>query len=631
MSDMLSIGSSALLAYRAALNTVSQNIANANTPGYTREAVNLQAVTGVTLPDGTLGGGVEVQSVQRLSDQFITQQLVSDDSSYNRINTYQTYASQVDSTLSNSSAGLATPMQGFFAALNSLGSDPGSTATRESLLTSAQTLTATFNSLQQQLAGMDSQVAGSIGTTVTQINGYASQLAQLNLNISRATSQGNGQAPNDLLDQRDQLLRNMASDIGISTTTNTDGSVNVFVANGQALVLGGSANSLSVQPDTFGQEQDIVLNGSGASQVVTGQVSGGSIGGLLDAQREVIDPAMNQLGKLAVTLSTAMNAQNAKGMDQNGQLGGNFFTPPAVAVTAAGTNTGNASVSASITSTSQLSGDDYLLKYDGTNWSLVDRSTNASVALSGNGTAASPLTGAGLQIVIGGGAAAAGDQFLVQPTHDAAGSLQVAVTDPAKIAAAAPVQTTAGTANSGTASISSAVVVDPTNPNLLSTSTIAFTSATTYSINGAGSFAYSSGASIAVNGVQVQINGTPAAGDSFTLSANTGSSSDNSNAQLMANIANQTLLNGGVDTLSSANAAMVSQFGAQAQQAQTQLTAETSIRTQDQSTRDSESGVNLDEEAASMMQFQQAYQAAAQVIATSNTLFQSLLTALQNA
>ncbi|MDR3415013.1 MAG: flagellar hook-associated protein FlgK [Nevskia sp.] len=626
-TDLLGIGSSALLAYRTALDVVGQNIANASTPGYSRQNVDLQNRGGLVTPTGDLGTGVQVTSVQRLSNGYVQQQLVEDDSSYNRLNTFQTFSSQVDSTLSGSSSGLSTPLQGFFSAINTLTSGASSASTRQALIASGQTLTLSFNTLQQQLNDLDSQVSGSMSTTVGQINGYAQQLAKLNLSISQATATGDGQQPNDLLDQRDQLLRNISSDVGISSTTNADGSVNVFVANGQALVLGVTANSLSVQPDTFGKGQDIVINGGGSSSIVTPQISGGTLGGLLDTRSQVIDPAMNQLGQLAATLSVAMNAQNAKGMNQYGQLGGNFFTPPQVAITGASTNTGSGTVSATITNTCQLTTSDYVLKYDGSSWSMINQSTGASVALSGAGTAANPFTAAGLQIVVG-GSPAAGDQYLVQPTHDVAGAMQMAISDPAMVAAATPVQSAAAATNNGSATISTPQVLDPTNPNLLSATTIQFTGANTYSINGAGSYSYTNGGNIPINGVQVQISGVPAAGDSFTLSANTGTSSDNTNAKAMAAIANQTLLNGGVDTLASANATMVTQFGSQAQQAQSQLTAETAIRSQDQTQRDAVSGVNLDEEAASMIQFQQAYQAAAQIISTSQTLFQSLITAL---
>lgn len=626
MSDMLSIGSSALLAYRTALNVVSQNISNANTAGYSRQRVDLASVPGVTLPSGSVGDGVRVQTVQRLDSGFLQQQLVADDSGYNRISAYQGIAAQADSLLSGSSAGLAQPLQQFFSALNSLSSGSASTATRQALLGSAQTLSATFNSLQQQLGSLDSQISTGISGGVTQINGYATQLAQLNTAISQATAQGNGQPPNDLLDQRDQLLRNLGSSVGISTTSGSDGSVNVFLANGQALVLGGSANSLAVQPDAYGQNQDIVLVSGGNRSIITGQVSGGTLGGLLDARREVVDPAINQLGQLAVTLASAVNAQHAKGMDQYGQLGGAFFTPPTAAVSAAAGNSGGASLAAGIADAGQLGASDYIASYDGSSWSLIDRSTGASVPLGGSGTAASPLTGAGLSLVVS-GTPAAGDRFLVQPTHFAAANLQVAITDPARIAAAAPVQVSAGAGNSGGAAVGAITVTDAGNASLLGTSSIVFTSATTYTVNGGAPQAYTSGGAISVNGVRVQLSGTPAAGDSFTVSANTGSSSDSSNAALLAGISGQTLL-GGLDTLGTANAALVSKVGAQAQQAQSQLGAQTAIRNQDQSQRDSISGVNLDEEASSLMQFQQAYQAAAQVISTSNTLFQSLLSAL---
>ncbi|HZR35200.1 MAG TPA: flagellar hook-associated protein FlgK [Nevskia sp.] len=628
MSDMLSIGSSALLAYRTALDVVSQNIANANTAGYSRQRADLTNVAGAPLPNLVVGDGVQVQTVQRLNDGFVQQQLVQDDSSYSRISTFQAYAAQADSLLSGSSSGLAQPLQNFFTALGGLAANAGSSASRQSLLAGAQSLAAGFNTLQQQLQGLNDEVSGSLGTTVDGINAAASQLAQLNQRISQATAQSNGQPPNDLLDQRDQLLRTLGSAVGVSSTVNADGSANVFIGNGQALVLGGSANRLTVQADAYGQSQDIVLNSGGSSSVLTGQISGGTLGGLLDAQRELLGPAMNQLGQLAVSLASAVNAQHQQGMDQYGQLGGALFSIAPPQVSAAAGNAGSASVTATVANAGQLGSSDYILKYDGSGWSLTDRSSGASVALGGNGTAASPLTGAGLSLVVG-GTPAAGDQYLVQPTRFAAGSLAVAITDPARVAVAAPVQALAGSGNAGAAGIATPQVLDAGNPALLATAVIRFTSATTYSINGSGSYAYSSGGNIDVDGLRVRISGTPAAGDSFTLKANSGSSTDASNASALAAISSLKLLNQGSDTLGSANAALVSRTGATAQQAQAQLGAQTAIRNQAQTARDSVSGVNLDEEASDMMRFQQAYQAAAQVISTSNSLFQSLLSALR--
>ncbi len=627
MSDMLNIGSSALLAYRTALNVVSQNIANANTTGYSRQRVDLQSVPGATSPNASVGNGVTVQTVQRLGDGFLQQQLVADDSSYNRINTFQTYAAQADSLLSAAHAGLSAPLQQFATALNGLASDPSSSAARQTLLSSAQSLSGTFNSLQQQLSGLEDQSNSDLSTAVGQINTYASQLATLNGLISQATAQGNGQQPNDLLDQRDQLLRNLGSAVGISTTSNADGSVNVFVGNGQALVLGNTANSMSLQPDVYGQSQDLVLNSGSTKTVVTNAVSGGNVGGLLDVRREVLDPAMNQLGQLATAMASAVNAQHAQGMDQYGQLGGALFTQPLPQVSAASSNSGSASVAASVSDASALGTSDYVLKFDGSQWSLSDRSSGATVPMTGAGTSASPFKAAGVSLVVS-GSAAAGDRYLVQPTHSAAAQIGTAITDVRRIAAASPVQTKAVAGNSGSGTIGSASVLDASNSALLSTATIQFTSASTYSVNGAGSYAYVSGGDIDVNGLRVQISGVPANGDSFTLSANSGSSGDNSNAKALAALGNAKLLNGGTDTFSTANASLVSQTGAAAASAQSQLTAQGAIRDQAQTSRDSMAGVNLDEEAADMMRFQQAYQAAAQVIATSNTLFQSLLSAV---
>jgi flagellar hook-associated protein 1 FlgK len=626
MSDMLSIGSSALQAYRTALNVVSNNIANANTQGYSRESVDLQAQTGVTTSIGTVGTGVAVQSVQRTTSSYLQAQLVGDSSSFNRISTLQGYASQLDSLLSTSSTGLSGPMQTFFTDLNSLAANPTSTAARQTVLTDAQGLSSTFNGLQQQMDTMSSQLGKGLSATATQVNGYASQLAQLNLQISQAS--GQGQAPNALLDQRDQLLQNISADVGISTVTNTDGSVNVFLASGQPLVLGTNANTLSVQPGAYGQGQDVVLTSGKTQTVVTSQLSGGSMGGILDFQRQILDPASDQLGQLALGLSTAVNTQQALGMNQNGQLGGALFSTPAVPVTAASTNGGSASVSATVSAIGQLNADDQVLSYNGQSWTMTDAKTGAQTALTGTGTAADPLTGGGLSLTLS-GTAASGDKYLVQPTRDAAAGLQVAITDPAAIAAASALQTAASTSNAGSATISSATITDAGNSALLSTATIQFTSASSYSINGAGTYTLTSGSPISVNGWQVQLSGTPAAGDSFTVKANTAGSGDGSNAQALASVINNTLLNGGNDSLTSANAALVSTVGSQAQQAATQLSAQTAIQTQAQTAASSVSGVNLDEEAASMMQFQQAYQAAAQVIATSNTIFQSLLTAIQ--
>lgn len=628
MDSMLSIGLSALQAYTASMATTSNNIANANTPGYARERTDLSAVTGTNnASNGGIGAGVQIQSVQRVVSNFYQTQLVVDSGNFGRINTLSTYASQVDAWLSSANSGLAQPMQSFFNDLNVLSQSPTSSAARQTVMADAQNLTSSFNSLQSSLTGMETQVNSAMTNTVNQINQYAQQLASINQQIASQTVPG-GQPPNALMDQQQAALQQLSSLVGISTISNSNGTVNVYIGTGQSLVTDSSVSTLGTQADQFGQGPDITLTIGASTQVITQQVSGGQLGGELDFKREVLDPAINQVGLMAVGLSSAVNTQQGLGMDQYGQLGQPLFTTPLVQTVSSTQNTGGASVSASIYSTSQLDASDYTLSYNGTQWTITDQSTGTQTVMAGAGTSASPLTGAGISVVLSGTAANAGDTFLIQPTKLAAGTLGLATTDPARLATASPLQTSPAATNAGTGTISSATIVNVANPNLLTTSVITFLSPTTYSIDGGPAQTYTSGQPITGAGWQVTISGVPSTNDSFTISANNGSSTDNTNAVALAGILNQQILTGGTNSLASANSVLVTSVGAQAATAKAQLTATTAQQTQDQAAQQSISGVNLDEEAASLTQFQQAYQAAAQIISTSNTLFSSLLNAI---
>lgn len=627
MSDLLGIGSSALLAYRSALNVVGQNVANANTAGYSRQRIDLQART---LSGGGIvtGSGVQVHSVQRLSDQFVFGRLVSQDSSLARIGTFSAQAASVDSWLSGSSTGLSSSMQNFFDAVNSLGSSSSSSAARQVVLSGASALASRFNELQSNFNATDSDIDARMADSVSQVNVLAKQVANLNERIAQATAANAGAAPNDLMDQRDTALRALANQVGIGTSTQEDGSINVTLGSGQALVLGSRASKLSLTADAYGRPRELVLDSGGAPVTVSSQISGGGIGGLMDFRREVLDPAMNQLGTIASALSSAINAQHAEGMDQYGQMGGNLFTVPTGTTTPARTNTGTATMTATIGDVGALTSQDYTLSFDGSSWKMMDAATGASIAMSGSGTAADPLSANGVKLVLS-GTAQAGDKFLVQPTRNAAAQIKLAISDPARIAAASPLRSSAGASNSGLSSLGAIDISDAGNANLLQTTTIAFTSATEYTINGSGSYTVPADGKISINGWSTTVGGVPAAGDSFTLSRNDGSSGDNSNALALSAVANQGLLAGGRNTLSAANSALVSAVGSQASQASTQLDAQTALSTQTQAERDSVAGVNLDEEAADLIRFQQAYQAAAQIVSAANTLFDSLLSAVR--
>jgi flagellar hook-associated protein 1 FlgK len=230
----------------------------------------------------------------------------------------------------------------------------------------------------------------------------------------------------------------------------------------------------------------------------------------------------------------------------------------------------------------------------------------------------------GLSIVLS-GTPASGDEFLIQPTAQAAGTIGVALTDPSGLAAAGAIQTSASDTNTGSAAIGAGTVVDASNPALLDTTTIQFLTPTTYSVNGAGSFAYTSGGNVDLNGWQVQITGAPAAGDTFTVQSNAGGTGDNTNALAAANQQTTGVLSNGTISVSGAVGALISGAGAQAQQVNTAATAQTAVNTQAQTNVQSVSGVNLDEEAANLMQWQQAYQASAQALSVANGLFTTFL------
>ena len=613
MSDLLNNGVSALTAYRRALETVSHNIANVSTPGYSRQQTELQA---------RVNGGVEVRQVSRLTSDVIFARNLGDTSSFSRLDNFQQLASRVDSLLSNADTGLAKPLQAFFNATDAVATDPSSTAARQNLLASGSSLASQFNDLQSQLDGMNSEINSRVSQAVDDINRYSSSIADLNDRIVLA-QRTNTNPPNDLIDQRDQMVSELANRIGVNTVKQDDGSMNVLTTGGQALVLGHTAQQLMVAPDVYNSGRQIITIGDKHSDI-TQQLGGGLIGGLMDARAQVIDPAQSRLGRIAAVLSDNFNRQNAQGVDQRGNLGGDVFTKPVGTAYAAIGNTGSATLSVGFQDATQVTGEDYIVSFNGSSWQMKSASSGATVALSGSGTAASPLTGAGLSLQLS-GTAAAGDSFRIEPTHAVASQIAMVMTDPAAIAAATPVRAQAASGNTGSGSIAAPTITDASNASLQNTVTIQFTSASSYSINGAGSYAYAAGGNIDVNGWRVAISGAPASGDSFQIKAAAANSSDNGNARLLSGLSSKKLLDGGSNTMSAANTSMVSQTGSVAQQAQLRRDAQQTILTETQKERDAVSGVNLDEEAADMLRFQQAYQAAAQMIQTANTLFQALL------
>jgi flagellar hook-associated protein 1 len=626
LSDIFQISSSALQAFQAAINVTSNNIANASTPGYDVETANLTEAVPQSNGTATVGSGVEVSGISRAYSQAAATQLNTSQSTLAQLTATQNYTTEIDNDFGTNLGGLSTAIQSFYSAASTVANDPTSTASRQALLSDAQGVASSFQSASGQLTQLNTDVNSRITSDVTQINSISATIANLNQQIESSTAQNGGQAPNELLDQRDQQISNLSQLVGVTTTTQTDGAANVFIGNGQPLVLEDQAQTLKTVPNQFNASQ-LEIGSSTAAGSISSQITSGDLGGLLEARSQVINPALSQLGQIATTLSQTVNAQQAQGLDLNGNLGAAIFSVGAPTATASSTNTDGTSATVSVNADGLggLSSDNYVLAYKSGAYTLTDQTTGSNVNVTVGGTAAAPtITANGVTVTLS-GTPAAGDQFLIQPTTNAASTFTTVLTDPSKIAAAAAVQTAASDTNTGSGAISSPTVLNAANPALLTAATIAFTSPTTYTINGGTAQTLAANGEIADNGWQVSITGTPADGDSFTVQSNAGATGDNTNALALAAGQSTGVLNGGTVSVTGAASALITNLGSQAQQINTAQAAQTAINTQATNAVQSVSGVNLDQEAANLLQWQNAYQAAAQAMAIGNTLFTTLI------
>jgi len=626
VSDVFGISVSALQAFQQAINVTSNNIANASTPGYDVESANLTEALPQSNGVATVGAGVVVTGISRAFSQAAANQLNTSQSSLGQLNALQNYSSQIDNLFGTTVGGLSTSLQSFYSAFSNVANNPTSTASRQALLGQAQAVATSFQNASSELNSLNTDVNSRITADVQQINSIASSISTLNQQIVTGTAQDGNQPPNELMDQRDQLVSNLSQLVGVSTTTDPDGAVNVFVGNGQPLVLQGQTTQLTTVPNQFNASQLEISTSTANGNVISSSITSGDLGGLLAARAQVINPALGQLGQVATALSQTVNSQQSQGLDLNGNLGANIFSVGTPLATSSSKNTDavTASVSVNASGLGALTSDSYVLSFQGGAPSLTDTTTGVSVTPTGAGTAASPYVANGVSIVLS-GAPAASDQFLIQPTATAASNINVVMTNPSQIAAAGAIVTAAAGTNSGAATISSGTVLDSANPNLLAPVTIAFTSPTSYTINGGAANAYTSGGNIDVNGWQVQISGAPAGGDSFTVTSNAGGTGDNRNALAAANQQNVGVLNNGTTSVTAGVSALITGLGSQAQQINTAQTAQAAVNAQALSSVQSTSGVNLDEEAAKLLQWQQAYQAAAQALTIGTSLFTTLI------
>ena len=616
---------------QTAITVTSNNIANANTPGYAEETVDLTTATPQSSGSTAIGAGVDVASVTRAVNEVSNSQLNSSQSTLGQLNSLQSYTTQIDNIIGTTAGGVSTALQNYYSGWSTVANDPTSTASRQALLGDAGAVSSAFQSTSSQLQELNSSINSGISSDVSQINSLATSISSLNQQIVSAQAGSSGQAPNDLLDQRDTDLSSLSKLVGVSTTTDSNGALNVFIGSGQPLVLQGSVTQLTTVPNQFNSSQLEISAATNDGNPISAEITSGDLGGLLAARTQALDPTINQVGQLATAFATTANTQQSAGLDLNGNQGTALFTVGAPVVSASSKNTDSVTGTASVTDVGSLTNSNYLLSYSGGAYSLTDETTGQKTSVTPTNATTTPTIAAdGLSIVLS-GPPAAGDQFLIQPTAQAAAGLGVAITDPSKLAAAGAIQTTAASTNTGGATISSGTVVDAANPALLDTATIAFTGATTYTstVNGvATTGTLPANGEIAENGWQVQLTGTPATGDTFTVQGNSTGTGDNRNALASADQQTAGVLSGGSISVTGAAGALVTSVGSQAQQVNTAQTAQSAVNTQALANVQSVSGVNLDEEAANLLQWQQAYQASAQALSIGNSTFSTFLSAI---
>lgn len=647
-SNILSIGKSALSAAQVGLSTTGHNIANASTPGYSRQVVVQSAAQSQNFGYGYVGQGTEVSAVSRVYNEILAKQVINSQSVSTAIDTYSSQLSSIDNMLSDAAAGLNPALTDFFGSIQDLSANPSDIPTRQTMLSNTQSLVSRFQSTSNRLNEIRDSVNSQLTSTVGLVNSYAKQIASLNDVIDKAVS-ATGNPPNDLMDQRDQLVVELSKQIKTTVVPQNKGSYNIFVGNGLPLVVGADTYALATTSSPTDPSRLEVAYLSKTKTTVLGVESlpGGTIGGLLQFRAESLDAVQNQVGQIAAVLAETFNTQHAQGLDLNGKPGGALFTLPAPAVSSNSDNTGTAIISSQIVDARALTSSDYRLQYDGTNYKitrLTDKSVQSFTSL--------PQTLDGLSFSQASGTVNAGDDFVIRPTLNAATTIKLAITDASKLAVGGPaLSASSNVANIGGATLSTPVAASSYsaspmasplgltyNTGIPGTLTLAPSSqpvtvtfgATSTTYPAGSPVTYTSGATISVGGLSFAISGTPSNGDQFTITPNSSNGpGDNRNGLLLAGLQSESTIpsigSNSKISYSSAFSQLVNNVGNKTRELKVTGASEAKVLEQATAAVQSESGVNLDEEATNLLRYQQAYQAAGKMMQIASQLFDVLL------
>lgn len=667
MSSLLSIGTQALTANQSALSYTGQNIANVNTEGYSRQRVNFETQQPPIL-------GVALQDVQRITDQFLVTQVWSDQSALSASEQQAQKVALLDKLMVSDSTNLSSAMDSYFESLQRVVDDPLFIANRQLFLTQAESLVATFQNFEQRLSEQQSGITVEARTMVSSVNTLTNNIAQLNVKISSLAS--SGQNYNSLIDERDQLVKQLSSFVSVDVVS-SDGGItsNVLLANGEPLVTSGRAATLSIRdgsPDPL--QIEVVLSRGNTQADITDLLGQGALGGLFSYRDDVLQPVRNEIGRLALVFTTTMNEQHRKGMDLNGNLGGDLFNEVDRGQVYASATNKTVGVSSTLTfyDVSQLSGSDYEVEITGVDSFRVRRLSDGVIFESN--TMGSDLDNPGasgsfssvsgeLKLALEGmtlslkssDSLKTGDRFLLQPTRNGAREMSLAITQPESLALASPLRVTPAASNAGNASVSAVEVLDasdqsalrpgqlntpfeivfnaldsngdlsysvydisdPTNPVAIASQQMVNYQADqpiTFSLN-------------SIEVFQVTLTNQPKPGDRFTIEYNEDGVSDNANALAMANLQKTETSRG--YSYQDSYGQLLAKVGAQASSIQIGYSSNQAVLAASQNALESIRGVNLDEEATKLIQYQQAYTASTRLITAYQDLFDSLISAVR--
>jgi flagellar hook-associated protein 1 FlgK len=680
MADLLNIGLSGLRVSQSQLTVTGHNIANVNTPGFSRQ----NATQATTLPQfsgsGYIGSGVNLTDIRRSYSEFLTAQLRNTTSLSSDVAAYKSQIDQLDSLLAGTTTGITPSLKKFFAAMQTAAEDPANMPARQLVLSEAEGLARRFNTVYDRLDAQNESLNKQLSSVTDQVNRLAGSIASLNDAIAVAAA--NGQQPNDLLDARDEAIRQLSTYVGVSVVPQGDGTQSVFVGTGQPLVVGSSANRLEAVPGKGDPTRfEIEFVSGDARQGVTSLLSGGELGGLIRYRQETLDASMNALGRLALSISDQVNTQLGQGLDLKGQVGaalfGDFNDPGLAALRVkAFSGNSNAQPLLNITNTSLLGTSDYQMEYDASAtppYKVRRLSDNQEMVVS-DSTPSGTLTikdssgrDQGFQIALGSPPPTTGDKFILQPTRSGAKNIAAELDQADQLAFAAPLHSQANLQNKGTGAIGQPNITNVLQPMsqahlaAISSITMNYTAGSpsgTLSFSGlpAGvtisqpasgtlnvtpgqsnelsyTISVTTGTPAVTQEYQIKqsFSGRPETGDRFSTAVSANGVSDNRNALKLVDLQSKAAV--GVDALVGGTGVsftdgygdLVERVGTLTAQARVDGEASIAILKQATDNRDSLSGVSLDEEAGNLIKFEQYYNASSQVIQVARSLFDTLM------